>query len=830
MPGRPTDILKSLLSLLKNGYIYGTLAVVYLVFVTFPGFYIPIGVGLDKSWQYAINYLPHSTYLYGRDVVFTYGPLGFLLIPHNIGNNLAFSMAFQVLMQVLFASALFYFLYRARHKLQVVLFVILYLVIGITVSWLTGEYTFLLTLGMLLCISFDSNRVIKYSSAGISGALAGLLLFTKFNTGVSAVAMLVVWGIIVAVSRREKGWKLLLAGGGTYILAVTVIAFAFMQSPAAIVQWLSYSLEIAGAYGGAMSLEGSNVSLLLGALSLAVYAALVVILWRQKAKSLNAALIFALPAFLVFKHAFCRQDIWHELSFFMLPAIVCVLLLSSAGKKDLITCLVGFFITYSLAVAIIHPDVSRMPVNRLPANQLPVNQLIVKTLDLTGRQSSWTTIKSELRDSVNMQIDSNKDFLKGKTGWANISCMFNFGELRRRMDEQGRANLAADQLPADMVGIIKSGGGAAGVIPWEVCYLPANGLEWKPMFTLQSYDIFTPSLDLKDSANYAGENATAFLIVDFANIDYRNIILDAPASWYEIISNYEVAYQDSAGHLLLKKKPQDGVDKRLAAGSTSAAANSWVDIPQSDHLMFARVDMQLNWLGRLAMAFFRVPPVYIDLLYESGTPVTYRITPDTARNGLLINFLPYRGEDLAGIFKGIARDRAVKFRINGSGTASYGDNITVNWEESDRPLEFSPVNLSDMVYTGQFSSFHIDNIYSDLFGGMQEGMQDTYVFEGLSPGSSIGIYGWAIDQTAKKAAGAMFITLDDKYDIPAVYGADRKDVADYFKEDNYRYCGYSGAIPASVLDRGSHTLSFKLVSNDNKSYYVSDRKVNIIIK
>ncbi len=823
-------MLKSLLSVVKNGYIYGTVAIAYLVFITFPGFYIPIGIGLDKSWQYAINYLPNSPYLYGMDVVFTYGPLGFLLIPQNIGNNLAFSMVFQVLMQVLFALTLLYFLYRSRHKLQVVLFVILYLVIGITVSWLMGEYSLLLTLGLLLCISFDNNRVFKYGSASIGGALAGLLLFTKFNTGVSALAILAVWGIVVAITRRGKGWKMLLAGGGTYLFTVTVIALAAMQSPAAIVQWLAYSLEIAGAYGGAMSLEGSNISLFLGVLCLAVYAALVLILWRQKAKSLYAALIFALPAFLVFKHAFCRQDIWHELSFFMLPAIACVLLLSSVSKKELITCLAGFIITYSLAVAIIHPDVSRLPVNRLPSNQLPVNQLIVKTLDLTGQGKNWSSIRSELRDSLNMQIDSNKDFLLGKAAWANINCMFNFSDLRRRMDEQGRANLAADQLPSDMVKIIKSGGGVMGVIPWEICYCPANGLDWKPMFTLQSYDTFTSSLDLRDSANYAGENATAFLIVDFGNIDYRNILLDAPASWYQIISNYNLAYQDGAGCLLLKKKAGYSVDTRRSAGSTSAAANTWIDIPQTNNLLFARVDMKLSPAGSLAKTFFRVPPVYIDLLYTSGTPISYRITPDTARNGLLINFLPYRGEDLAEIFKGGARDRAIKFRINGPGMSSYGDNITVSWEESNRPIELNLVNLSDMVYAGEFSSYNIDNIYSDVFGGLQQGMQDTYVFEGLSPGSSIGIYGWAIDQDAKKAAGGMFITLDDTYDIPAVYGADRKDVADYFKDDNYRYCGYSGSIPASVLDKGSHTLSFKLVSNDSKSYYVSDRKINIIIK
>ena len=54
-------MIKNVFSWFKNWYLYGTIAIVYLVYVTFPGYYQPISAGLDNSWIYAINYLPNSS-------------------------------------------------------------------------------------------------------------------------------------------------------------------------------------------------------------------------------------------------------------------------------------------------------------------------------------------------------------------------------------------------------------------------------------------------------------------------------------------------------------------------------------------------------------------------------------------------------------------------------------------------------------------------------------------------------------------------------------------------------------------------------------------------
>jgi len=770
---------------------------------------ITSGGDVDGSWQYALNYLPHTAYLFGRDAVFTYGPLGFLFRPQNIGNNLAFGLAFQIAMHVLFILALCYFLYRARHKLQVILFVVLYLAVNLLSYGVLHEYNLSLTLAMLLCICFDSNRFLCYGSLSLSGLLAGLLLFTKFSVGIIALSMLFACAIIIIYSQRGKAWKRLIVMGGSYLLTVSIIAFASMKSAGNIFKWIIYSLDIANGYGEAMSIEGSNLTLVLGLLVVAAFLVLVLILWRQKANCLYAALILTLPALMTFKHAFCRQDIWHELFIFAIPAMVCVVILNAVGKKEIITCLAGFLVIFSLTAPMYQPK-------SLTAQQI---------YDLIRGNKSMAGVGTIVQDNIKMLSNSKAGYLEGRWGLSNINNIINFKALQRDLDEQGMASLAKDRLPAEMVSVIKSGYGALGVIPWEICYCPANGLEWKPGFTLQSYHANTSSLDLRDAANYTGEAAPEYILVEFGTIDYRNIVLDTPAVWLNILSNYEVAYQDNAGRLLLKKRIQEVADTRRSLGSVTARADTWIDVPQTNNLLFANVNMQLNLEGRLARTFFRVTPVYIDLIYESGRNASYRLVADTARNGLLINYLPNNTVELAGIFNGVAHDSVAKFKIRGSGTKYYDDEITVSWEESGRPQTLSQTNLQDMVYNGVSWMGSIDMVNSSPRGPqgtvypIEEGKEQAVILQG-----------WMVDEKANKSAGGIYVNVDGKFDVPALYGFNRNDVAKYYNLDNYKASGFNAIIPASSLGKGKHILTLKIVTADEKGYYEFHEKINVEVK
>lgn len=95
---------------------------------------------------------------------------------------------------------------------------------------------------------------------------------------------------------------------------------------------------------------------------------------------------------------------------------------------------------------------------------------------------------------------------------------------------------------------------------------------------------------------------------------------------------------------------------------------------------------------------------------------------------------------------------------------------------------------------------------------------------------TITINGWAVDKKANDAASGVFITIDDRIDIPALYGLSSPGVFRDFKNPNLRFSGYMATFSSSILDKGAHTLSIKIVTKDGKGYYWPKRTVDLLIE
>jgi len=90
--------------------------------------------------------------------------------------------------------------------------------------------------------------------------------------------------------------------------------------------------------------------------------------------------------------------------------------------------------------------------------------------------------------------------------------------------------------------------------------------------------------------------------------------------------------------------------------------------------------------------------------------------------------------------------------------------------------------------------------------------------------------GWAVDRYADSPASAVFITIDDKMDFPSTYGLDRPDVADVYKNNNFRYSGFKASLASSLLENSPHNLTIKIVSRDKRGYYKSSQNVEFIVE
>ena len=68
-----------------------------------------------------------------------------------------------------------------------------------------------------------------------------------------------------------------------------------------------------------------------------------------------------------------------------------------------------------------------------------------------------------------------------------------------------------------------------------------------------------------------------------------------------------------------------------------------------------------------------------------------------------------------------------------------------------------------------------------------------------------------------KDADGVFINIDGRDFIPAMYGGDRPDVAKAFHNDDYRFSGFSAQFATSALSKGYHSLILKIITKDKRS-------------
>ena len=87
-------------------------------------------------------------------------------------------------------------------------------------------------------------------------------------------------------------------------------------------------------------------------------------------------------------------------------------------------------------------------------------------------------------------------------------------------------------------------------------------------------------------------------------------------------------------------------------------------------------------------------------------------------------------------------------------------------------------------------------------------------------GEDVVVNGWAIDSPAAALANGVEIVIDGRaYKLP--YFLSRADVAAAKGNQAYTDCGFLAVVPRELLPMGSHTVSFRIVSADRKTYYQS---------
>ncbi len=599
--------------------------VLFLTVAFFPGEILLPSSGLDPSWQWALNVLPHQGVVFGRDTTFTYGPLGFLVVPQDVGANVWLALAFRVALQALFAVSLLVLLREAPWQRAAVAVAVLMLS-GLALYPDFDAHVFVVLAAAALALDRSRHPALGAAVA----ALVPVLVLMKTTYGSMAVILLGPVLALWVLQRPRAAVAPVMLATASFVFVLAGLVASCFGSASAFVTWLGIALEFVAGYTDAMAQPGPQADLIAAVALMVLSVAYFALRARGERRFVLLGVALALAVFVVFKRGFVRQG--HSVSFFSSLGALLALLLAQAQPRR----------TWAL-----------------------------------GAVAAVATLASAAVFQTRDRLLTPRSVLSGLSGARGASTLL--GWLPPRPQLPG--TFVADVLPQEWVELIRrEGDGVIGVLSFDLAIAPANGLTLRPNPVLQTYAAYTARLDQLDADHFASARAPRFLLIDFRGLEARNVFVDTPATWRVLLRQYEVR---AAGQRTLLQRR--ATPRRTLEGSSwqqLAAMGEWIAVPPSDGVLEAVIEAPLRLEGRLLRAGLRLPKVLLEWEYEDGTWASCTPLMDTLSNGVAVSHLPRDLAQLNTLLRGQAISRVKRFRLSGDAARLYGPEVRVTWRPS----------------------------------------------------------------------------------------------------------------------------------------------------
>lgn len=613
-------------SLKASERLIGFVSFAYLTWILCPiRYFAPTRANADNTWFFALNYAATHHLAFGRDVVWTWGPLAYLLVPFDLGSNLARGLAFQTALWTLVAIVLWDLLVSSRLPVRTVALFSLFIAFC-SLAYDVYPSNLLLPLALILLVHYQTRGGTSRLVAALF--LIGLLPLVQFAAAVVAAG--VIAGFVLhrvlrrpAATRREIALALCVPS----FVAIFTGFFAF-NSFADSAAYLKSSQELAKGYAIAMSFSGPPSQIVLALLALALLLAVFALLAFARNKLVVFyALILAVPALFELRHGLVRQDEAH------LTQFVC-------------------FIAFALALLTLSVDLQRRTVEIAAC-------FVVFAFFPLWRQATSAG-----------NFPRTASLLIGQTVPQRIWDVLHYKTLRRTLQATALHNANDFGLDASIRQIVANQS-VAFLSPQYSNALGENlNLAFLPV--LQNYSAYTSYLD-EFNARWISSRGPQFLAFDGLAIDNRHAWVEAPATWAAVYRWYD-ARSLGQRYLLLERRSEARFKDFDVAESRNIKFGEVIPVPQSDQPMFWSLTCSLNSLGRLRAALLRVPEVTATIFFPAGRARVFRVIPPVLLAPSPANDLPFTLAEYAQVFaptpaKPDASPQALMF--SGSGTHSY---------------------------------------------------------------------------------------------------------------------------------------------------------------
>lgn len=511
------------------------LAVLLLTVTTWPVRSLFPTVGLDNSWQAGLAMAADRGLDFGHDLVFTYGPLGFLGDPKlYVGWEAALGLLYNGILNAALAALVFVPL-RRRLGFPLALaatFAVLSIA-SLSIVGLGDRLTVVVAIACLVLLERpDGRRAWVAPVLGVALAAAVLVKFT-------AVALVPL--VAVCAWRLPPGrLRALLHTFGASLGAFLGLWLATRNDLRDIPRWVVDSFSIATGFDGALYRHGGDEVWQIPVAAIVVALLAAASWYRCRDLGRRRVLVVAATLFvcwIVFKQGFVRLDQHSFLFLSMTPVIALATLRPGRGEK-------------LSALAALIAVVAALGAFRIDLRD---------ALDPIGRANA---VGDQFADAL----------VPGR---------------RHRIQRIAREQMTA-AFGLDPSLVRRVGRSTVQVLPFELSTVWALGLNWRPTPVFQDYSVYTPRLGRRAASFLASADAPEYVLVH-ASAGSSEFAQWSPDTVVALNCDYRLDMAAGTWRLLRRDPGRCGAEVRLSEHTIRATEAVAVPAPGPRDLVVVRV-------------------------------------------------------------------------------------------------------------------------------------------------------------------------------------------------------------------------------------------------
>ena len=524
--------------------------------------------GLDPGWMLGLNLANQMGLEHGTEIMFTYGPLGWVARPQAIDAITVWGyMLYTSAILGVFAFTLLYTL-AARYRWWIAA-VATYALMAATPNYFLSELLMITSfaLAMLVLQRTITGRMALWMPVMI-GAVGGLQMTVKFATGLVTFGIAALLAVFGSTSLRQG----LLGTAGAIGAGIVALLAGWLitgQSIGTLDDYLALSVQLSTEYVEMAKDSIERAWEYVVAVGLVIVVAIAVA-WAGPSRTHTLATwgwlaLLGVMTWHMFRYGFVRHGN-HSLAFFWFIAL-CALVIQWRPRARYVS--LGILSTAMLFMAVI------------------INQPVTQLLDPTR---SVQLFFSDAR--MALSVDARTQAMVAAA-------------------EDARTEYAA---PDDVLAALEEG--STHIDSYQTTFAWAYDLDWQPAPVFQTYAAYSEGLDQRNADRLVDPDGPSHVLRRAESaIDQRFRLFETPRYTYEILCRFSHAIVADTWQVV-ERNPESRCGGPVSLGVVEITSGDRVSVPKPstpDALVFAKIDVERTLAYSLLRRFFKPPPTSIVL-------------------------------------------------------------------------------------------------------------------------------------------------------------------------------------------------------------------------